>query len=1106
MADFYWVGGSGNWSAYATHWATTSGGAIFRTNAPTSADNVFFDNNSAAGTFTVTIDTAGATCANFDASGITNATYKMTLTGTASVGVLTVNGNWTNPTSTYFAWTAWTNSSVIFAATGTIITNAVNFAPSVTINGASAIVTLGGALSLTRGVTLTNGTLDTSSSSNYSITTSNSGLTISNNSNTRSLNLNASSITLQGSYSDVSTGNFTLNAGTSTINISTGTGSLAGGGKTFYNVSFTSTLNSFTSTITGANSFNNLNFTTTSSTGLRTISLGADQTVKGVLTVGTTSSVSAIRRLLLFSNTIGTQRTITMSGASSSIAAVYDVDFRDIVIAQASGSTAAFPDDSSRTYRYGNCLNNSGITFSAGVSRYWNLSGSQNWSATGWATTNNGSPALANFPLAQDTATFTEAGAAGTVTVDDGWNIGSIQMADGVSNRTTAFTLATGSTTPTIYGSVTLFSSLTLSGTGTITFSNYGLTSVIKSAGITFTQPITVNAATGTFAIDGNLTINISRQYDLTAGTLDLTNNGAGNYTLSAGSFNSNNSNTRSITFGTGNITVIGSGTTWNTNTVTNFSYTGTPTVNISVNSASATTVITGLTGSVLESQALDFNYTVGTYTLTDTTSVYKSLSFSGFTGTVPNSVRTIYGNLTISSGATNSSGTNSTTFAATSGTQTLTTNGVTLDYPIIQNSPGATLRIAANSTIGSTRTFTFTAGTLDLTNGGAGNHTLSTGLFSSSNSNTRSITFGTGNITLTGSGTVWTTATPTNFSYTGTSTVNVSNNSATATTVTTGTLTESQALNFNYTIGTYTLSDANARYKNLDFSGFTGTVSNQNRYIYGNVTYVSGPTYAAGTGTTTFAATSGTQTLTSNSQTLDFPITQNSPGATLKLIDNLTIGTTRAFTLTAGTIDLNTKTLTASNFINTGTSTRSITFNSGTITLTTSGSTVWNASGSGFTTSSGSGNGTISLTSASAKTFVGGGYTYAAALNQGGAGTLTVTGSNTLAGLSNTTQPATVSITAGTTQTFTGPVTLAGTSGNLITLNSVTAGTKFTFTYPTSTSVSSLSFCSVKDCIGYENAYWRAYQTNGCTNAGNNFGWIFNPLVYNAGGSSFTS
>ncbi|MBL0339562.1 MAG: hypothetical protein IPP71_00800 [Bacteroidetes bacterium] len=45
-ADYFWVGGSGNWSDYAAHWATTSGGSIFHTAIPTLNDNVYFDANS----------------------------------------------------------------------------------------------------------------------------------------------------------------------------------------------------------------------------------------------------------------------------------------------------------------------------------------------------------------------------------------------------------------------------------------------------------------------------------------------------------------------------------------------------------------------------------------------------------------------------------------------------------------------------------------------------------------------------------------------------------------------------------------------------------------------------------------------------------------------------------------------------------------------------------------------------------------------------------------------------------------------------------------------------------------------------------------------------
>jgi gliding motility-associated-like protein len=64
-ADYYWVGGNGNWSDI-NKWATTSGGNIKHIVVPSPADNVFFDANSFnAPNQQVTIDAGIATCRNF---------------------------------------------------------------------------------------------------------------------------------------------------------------------------------------------------------------------------------------------------------------------------------------------------------------------------------------------------------------------------------------------------------------------------------------------------------------------------------------------------------------------------------------------------------------------------------------------------------------------------------------------------------------------------------------------------------------------------------------------------------------------------------------------------------------------------------------------------------------------------------------------------------------------------------------------------------------------------------------------------------------------------------------------------------------------------------
>jgi gliding motility-associated-like protein len=71
-ADYYWVGGTGNW-AELDHWATTSGGVVKHPQIPTANDNVFFDANSfnAAGQV-VTVNVATAFCKNLSWTGVAN--------------------------------------------------------------------------------------------------------------------------------------------------------------------------------------------------------------------------------------------------------------------------------------------------------------------------------------------------------------------------------------------------------------------------------------------------------------------------------------------------------------------------------------------------------------------------------------------------------------------------------------------------------------------------------------------------------------------------------------------------------------------------------------------------------------------------------------------------------------------------------------------------------------------------------------------------------------------------------------------------------------------------------------------------------------------------
>jgi hypothetical protein len=694
MADRYWVGGSGNWNATSTtNWATSSGGAS-GASAPTSADNVIFDadSNTLSLPFTVTVTGTSASpalCADFSTSALDGA---MTLTMGATA-FLDVYGSFTLPASN-FSVSGTTGAGIRYKSTTTgktLTTNGVSLGNvAITFDGVGGGWTLGSAYTSTQSLTINNGTFNTDSTSNYSVTCTQ--LLFANASNTRQIDLNASTITLTvnntASLSIPNVNNLTFNAGTSTLILSGPNNGISvpnTNSITFYNVELTAT-NASNSLLAGINTYNNLLIATPSS-GIRNVQINSSFTVSGTLTLGTANT--AIRRIFMRSDIVGTPRTIT----AATVATLSDVDFRDIVGAGVGTWSGT---------RLGNCGGNTGITLDAAKTVY--RVGTGNWSATQWSLSSGGSVDVNNFPLAQDTALFDTGTTTGTHTIDSAWNIGNLDM----SALNVAVTLASGSTTPNIYGNLTLDADVTLTGTGAISFSGVS-NQTITSAGKTFSQALTNNKPTTTSLLLGDA-LTTSSTFTLTQGTLNL--NG---YNLTTNLFNSSNTNVRAIAFGVNNITTTGSGTVWTTATVTNFSYTGTPTVNISNNSATATTVSTG---AMTEAQALNFNYTTGTYTLTDTASVYKSVNFTGFAGTIPNSVRTIYGSLTISTGMTLTAGTNTTTFASTSSGNTITSAGKTQDYPITFNGVGGVWTCQDALTLGSTRALTMTNGTLNLNSG----------------------------------------------------------------------------------------------------------------------------------------------------------------------------------------------------------------------------------------------------------------------------------------------------------------------------------------------------------------------------------------------------
>jgi hypothetical protein len=743
MADRYWVGGTGTWDATSTtNWATSSGGSS-GASAPTSADNVIFDAASNTGTnaFTVTIGGTSASpsvCNDFTTGGAGGALDGVMTLSMGDTAQLDIHGSMTLPASN-LTWSGAGNANqhslVNFKATTTgktITTNGVSIVTTeFKLDGVGGAWTLGSAFTrsgvLMQDFTIENGTFSTSGS-NYSMTIAGIGTSTSTS---RTINLNASTVTITGGSGAVnltSSTNLTLNAGTSQITCSAASPTFAGGGLTYYNVSFTSAA-SGTVNMTGANTFNNLTQTSRSATGYRFIELGANQTVSGALTLGAANT--AIRRVRVVSDITGTQRTITCNGT---LAALADVDFKDINAA----GTVATPWTGTRI---GNLLGNSNITFTAAADKYWNLAAGGNWSGTGWALSSGGAVAANNFPLAQDKVIIENTGlnTSATITIDQRWQIGELD----ISTRTNAMTLASGNTFPAVYKNITLSSAVTMTvGTGYWTMFGQGTTQILDVNTVTFVPPIEIDVPTGTFQLAENTTC--SGTVTLTQGTLDLND-----FDLTCNIFSSTNSNTRVIDFGTGDIILTGNDTTVLSFAIAdNFTYTGTPTVNSNYSGSTGDRLIQfGSTSGATESNVLNVNTTAGTDQITYNGS-FKNIILTGFSGTLLNRTRNVYGNLTISSGSTLEAGTLITTFAATSGTQDITSNGKTFDFPITQDGVGGTVRLLDNLTIGSTRTLTLTNGTLNLNN-----FNLSTGLFSSNNSNTRVLTLGTGAVDITGSG-----------------------------------------------------------------------------------------------------------------------------------------------------------------------------------------------------------------------------------------------------------------------------------------------------------------------------------------------------------------
>lgn len=497
----------------------------------------------------------------------------------------------------------------------------------------------------------------------------------------------------------------------------------------------------------------------------------------------------------------------------------------------------------------------------------------------------------------------TSAGSAFTTTVGTGAVCKNLTISGLESTMTLSGTAALS-----VYGSFSVpATNFTQSYTGTITFAGTG-SQTITTNGKSFTA-FTFDGVGGTWTLQDAATI--TGAATLTNGTLALSS-----YTFTCDTFASNNSNTRTINFGTGKIVITddATATVWNTATITNLTISGTPLVELTGGGATTKTISAG---ALSEANSISFSLlnTAGTVAFTASNTV-KNLIIGNNSFTVSNIAITIYGNLTIGgTSPTLTAGTNAWTFAATSGTKTITTNSGVLDFPITFNGVGGTwaLQDAMNIGSSSSRTLTHTAGTLDLSS-----YTLTLfGVFSGSGSGTRRLQMsGTGGkivLSLNTATTVWDTTTVTNFTTDNNVLVQLTGGGATTKTISAGALSEANSISFQLscTAGSVAFT-ANNTVENLTIDNNSFTLTNIAIIIYGNLT-IGGttPTLTAGTNAWTFGG-SGTQTITTNGEVLDFPVTFSGTG-TYALGSALSVGTatSRTVTLTSGTLNLANYTLT---------------------------------------------------------------------------------------------------------------------------------------------------------------------------------------------------
>ena len=661
--------------------------------------------------------------------------------------------------------------------------------------------------------------------------------------------------------------------------------------------------------------------------------------------------------------------------------------------------------------------------------RYW-VGGAGTWntiSTTNWSVSSGGASG-ASVPTAADSVFFDQVGTY-TVTVT-----GALACLDfTVSLGVVTFTVS-GSSTIAISGSLALFSGTV--GTWSSSFAptfNATTSKTISTNGESIGPP-TFNGVGGTWTLNSAF---------VASGTLTLTNGtfstSSSNYSVSSTSFSSSNSNTRTLNL--------------NASTYTNVSsWTCTTSTNLTVSGSGATVTMTS--GSAKTFAGGGANW--GAITLDQSGGGALTISGSNTFANISNS----------------HNATAATTIRFTSGT-TQTVSNFTAT-----GNPGRILTIDS-TTPGTAATLSKASGTVSVNFVSIQDSTATGGATWNANStNSTNVSGNTGWVFTSfarywvgGAGT-WDASDTTHWS--------ASSGGAGGASVPSG-----EDVTFDQ-VGTYTVTCTGALACN-DFTVSLGVVTftgSSTITIFGSMLLASGTvsSWASGFAPTFNATTS--KTITTNNISIG-PPTFNGVGGTWTLgsafVNSGTlILTNGTFSTSASNYSVNSTSFSSSN-----SNTRTLNLNASTYTNVSS----WTCTTSTNLTVSGSG-ATVTMTSGSAKTFAGGGANWGAiTLDQGGAGRLTISGSNTFADISNSynaTAATSIRFTSGTTQTVSN-FTAAGTSGKILTIDSTTPATAATLSKASGTV--SVDYMSIQDSTATGGSAWYALNS---TDVSGNTGWIF--------------